>query len=85
MSVTTSQNKLSDNTLAQCPALRTAVILRICRRICKFYEVSWRDGLEHCEYPKIWPIPLVETAARDQILGNTPNRPKKVHQLVSIE
>jgi hypothetical protein len=56
----------------------------MCRKICKFYEVSWRDGLEHCEYPKDWPIPLVESAAKEQMLRKVPKKPKKVHEIVSI-
>jgi hypothetical protein len=77
-------HKLDDLTLVNCPALRTAVTSGMCRKICKFYEVSWRDGLEHCEYPKDWPIPLVESAAKEQMLRKVPKKPKKVHEIVSI-
>ena len=77
-------NKLDDLTLAQCPALKNAVTLGICRKICKFYEVSWRDGLEHCEYPKEWPIPLVESAAKHQNALKVPRKPKKVHEIVQV-
>lgn len=74
-------HKLDDLTLAQCPALKTPVTLGMCRKICKFYEVSWRDGLEHCDYPINWPISLVESAAKHQ---KPMKVPKKVHEIVQV-